>query len=179
MHVFTEWYRLRAFLGRSEAHLIEKCVAPIEDNWGFSYGEMCPFLPLQYRQFVLAFGYPTIAIDGDCCLGFLPAAEAIRLTHHFNISDACLFAVCSPQENIYVGFVLSEQNEPIVHIFEGPESIGVVGRFDVWLSEQVQFFLRLISSIPVEELQNLEQGLNHNSDPLGIMKQSLPYSLSK
>ena len=46
----------------------------------------------------MAFGYPTIAIDGDCCLGFLPSEEAIRFEYRFKVKDACLFAVCSPQE---------------------------------------------------------------------------------
>ena len=175
MHIFTQWYRLRAFLGRSEAHLIEKCVAQIEDNWTTSYGDMSRYLPNHYRQFVMAFGYPTIAIDGDCCLGFLPSEEAIRLSNLFKVKDACLFAVCSPQENIYVGFVLSSLQEPEVHIFENGLSIGCVGSFEMWLTEQVQFFLQLISSIPDEELKNLEQGLQHNPDPLGIMSQGLPY----
>ena len=175
MHIFSQWYRLRAILGRSEAHLIEKCVALIEDNWTSSYDGFSHLLPNHYRQFVLAFGYPTIAIDGDCCLGFLPSEEAIRLSKHFKIKNACLFAVCSPQENIYVGFVSSKSGDPEVHIFENGISIGCVGTFEMWLTEQVQFFLQLISSIPDEELKNLEQGLQHNHDPLGIMTQNLPY----
>ena len=99
MHIFTQWYRLRAFLGRSEAHLIEKCVAQIEDNWTTSYGEMSRYLPNHYRQFVMAFGYPTIAIDGTVVS--VCRREAIRLTNLFKVETLSI-AVCSPQ-NIYVG----------------------------------------------------------------------------
>jgi hypothetical protein len=169
-----QWNRLRSLLGRSEAYLLEKRVAEIEDNWRQAYGAFNKFVPQSYRQFVMAFGYPTVAIDGDCCLGFLPAYEAIRITKHFNISGACLFAVCSPQENIYVGFTHSESGKISIGIFENGNQIGELDSFEQWLAEQVQFFLRLIVAIPVEELQNLEQGLHHNNDPLGIMTQQLP-----
>ena len=65
-----QWNRLRSLLGRSEAYLLEKRVAEIEDNWSQAYKTYSALIPQSYRQFVMAFGYPTLAIDGDCCLGF-------------------------------------------------------------------------------------------------------------
>ena len=120
-------------------------------------------LPTSYVQFVEYFGYPTIFIDEDLCLGFLSPHQIDR--HPLASSSVFPFAVCNPECQVSLALV-EQDNEVVVMVYDGLERIDSEGSFDSWMYNQVhQFLLQLMHYNP-QELQARQFVLG--SDPLNL-----------
>ena len=158
MDVLENWNRLIDFLERLGAPKIVRY--PYKSEHMFRTKRI---LPESYTQFVQCFGYPTLFIDDDLCLGFLSPPQIER--HPLYSLGVFPFAVCNPDCQISVA--LSYQNEDVVVMaYDGLERIDSEGSFDSWMYNQVhQFLLQLMHYNP-QTLQARQFVLGR--DPLNL-----------
>ena len=143
MDILENWNRLIDFLERLGAPKIVRY--PEDHQTAFSI-ESKSFLPAAYVQFVQCFGYPTLFIDDDLCLGFLSPAQIDR--HPLSSLGVFPFAVCNPDCQISVA-MLPQNEDIVVMAYDGLERIDSEGSFDSWMYNQVhQFLLQLMHYNP-------------------------------
>ena len=157
MSVLEHWNRLVDYLERLGAPRLFRTaqfdVSPI----------LSSKLPEEYKSFVEYYGYPTLYIDEDICLGFLSPDSTQR--HPLYKLGVYPFAVCSSDGQVAVAFE-EHAHGLVVAAFDGLERIDEEGGFVDWMSCQVrQFLLQLMHYNPVL-LHNRQFTLPR--DPLNI-----------
>ena len=130
-------------------------------------------VPEGYLEFTEYYGYPTLYIDEDICLGFLSPEYAMN--HPLYEQGVYPFAICSPDCQISVAFERFEHGFVVV-AFDGLERIDIEGEFTDWMASQVrQFLLQLMHYNPVL-LNNRQFSLAR--DPLNIFSSAVKSKIS-
>ena len=122
-------------------------------------------LPEGYLSFIQQYGFPTLYIDEDICLGFLPVEQSFR--HTLYAMGVYPFAVCSPDCSVGVGFIVKD-GECLVAAFEGLELIDIEGTFEQWIGMQVRQFLRQLMHYNIEGMK--ERVFTVTNDPLLLLQ---------
>ena len=122
-------------------------------------------LPSGYAAFIQGYGFPTLYLDEDICLGFLPLEQARQ--HPLYGIGVFPFAVCSSDCSISVGFIVKD-GECLVAAFEGLELIDVEGTFEQWISMQVRQFLRQLMHYNPEGIK--DRVFEVTNDPLNLLQ---------
>ncbi len=157
------WHRLTLYLNRlGVSHAIQTpaCFSPM-----FPVPDLNSVpLPDGYLSFIQKYGFPTLFIDEDICLGFLPFEQACK--HPLYEQGIYPFAVCSPDCMIGVGFI-EKDGECLVAAFEGLSIIDIEGTFEQWISMQVRQFLRQLMHYNIDGMK--ERVFDVSDDPLGLL----------
>ena len=159
MLCISQWQRLLDYLDRMGApYLIRqpsKEYVPIPCSFAENP------LPIEYMQFVEHYGYPTLYIDEDLCLGFLPPKQIYA--HPLLLTGVYPFAVCSSDCQVTV--VLDHNDiEWNVVVYEGMERVDSEGSFVNWMEGQVRQFLLQLMNYDFQDLQTRQFSLRN--DPL-------------
>ena len=158
------WHRLIVYLNRvGVSNAIQtparfSSMFPVPDLNNIS-------LPEGYFSFIRLYGFPTLYIDEDICLGFLPLEQVCQ--HPLYATGVYPFAVCSPDCSIGVGFI-EKDGECLVAAFEGLKLIDIEGTFEQWISMQVRQFLRQLMHYNLESVK--ERVFEVTNDPLGLLE---------
>jgi len=157
----SQWQRLLDYLDRMGApYLIRQ---PIKEHVPIPCSFANIDLPIEYMQFIEHYGYPTLFIDEDLCLGFLPPTQIY--THPLLPSGVYPFAVCS--SDCQVTMVLEHNDiEWMVVVYEGMERVDSEGDFVSWIESQVRQFLLQLMNYDFQDLQARQFSLR--SDPLNL-----------
>lgn len=158
------WHRLTMYLERLGVPNAVRTPAKYSSVFPLPLLKETP-LPDGYQSFVRMYGFPTLYIDEDICLGFLPVEQSRQ--HPLYSLGVYPFAVCSSDCSIGVGFVLRD-GECYVAAFEGIEHIDIEGTFEQWLSMQVRQFLRQLMHYNIERLR--DKSYEVTEDPLGLLE---------
>jgi hypothetical protein len=168
MIAVSHWSRLLDYLDRMGAPLLIRTPSPE----GFSHIDIMHGArpPLEYQSFVATYGYPTLYIDEDLCLGFLsPEQSTVHPLYHCGVYP---FAVCSSDLQMTVVFEHRDNNWNVV-VYEGLERVDVDGVFEKWIQGQVRQFLLQLRNYDFQLLR--ERQMTLRGDPLSLRN---PYCFS-
>ena len=160
MKVVETWNRLIDYLDRLGAPRIVRF--PKSGTEGEYFFVEKP-LPEAYIQFVNHYGYPTLFIDEDICIGFLSPQQIRR--HPLFPLGVYPFAVCSPDCQVSVAF-LPQEDSIVVMAYDGMERIDIEGCFTEWIENQVRQFLLQLMHYSPQVLQGRQFLLG--KDPLSL-----------
>ena len=171
MLAVSHWSRLIDYLNRMGTPLLIQNQSSNQSFVDFIHGKKAP---LEYVSFVENYGFPTLYIDDDMCLGFLSPEQSLR--HPLYHSGLYPFAVCSSDLQICVvlEYVESSLMWQVV-VYEELERVDVDGDFATWMKAQVRQFLIELSNYDFHLLRKLEREVC--TDPLSLNK-SFIFSLT-
>ena len=161
------WIRLSKYLARVELSQLISSAGVVESQWhGSPLHSRCPE---SYRRFIHILGYPSVYLDPEVSLAFLPLELAEKYTAELNLERGFVFAVVDPTHSIKLAF-LADGRGHTVHTFDANEYLGKSGTFDEWMGQQVAFWLRILAKSSLSSIY-VNRRLPED-DPLNVLTPS-------
>ena len=165
------WLRLSNYLERIELGKLISSAGMVESRWHDSpLHSRCPDT---YRRFIHIHGYPSVYMESEISLAFLPLELAEKYTAELNLDRGFVFAVVDPTHSIKLAF-LADGRGYTVHTFDSNEYLGKSGTFDEWMGQQVAFWLRILAKSSLSAIHTIHQ--QPEPDPLNVLGASAQIS---
>ena len=161
------WLRLSNYLERIKLDQQIFSSGMVESRWHDSpLHSRCPD---SYRRFIHIHGYPSVYLDTEISLAFLPLELAEKYTAELNLERGFVFAVVDPTHSIKLAF-LADGRGHTVHTFDSNEYLGKSGTFDEWMGQQVAFWLRILAKSSLSTIKIAHR--QPETDPLNVLAAS-------
>jgi hypothetical protein len=168
----SHWHRLLDYVQRMGVpHLVRPSTeSPLEEYSLLFHDHE---LPHEYQVFTDTYGFSTLFIDEDLCLGFIHPHQSKE--HPLYYCGVYPFVVCSSDCQLSVVFEWNDTEWNVV-VYDDLERIDSEGFLAEWVEGQVRQFLLQLMNYDFQVLQARQFELRN--DPLGLNSSDLFLKIS-